>query len=156
MFAVQDRGVRVHGVGMAKPEMMPEAAQEVHDCAPAPLAGFADERLLDTLDGYDAAALDRLGFGVIRLNRTGVVTYYNAFESASSGFAPRRVIGRDFFEVVAPCMNNFMVALRFEEEPELDAFLDYVLTLRMRPSPVRLRLLASATSAHRYVLVDRP
>lgn len=43
-------------------------------------------------------------------------------------------------------MNNFMVAHRFEEAAEnglpLDATIDYVLTLRMRPQRVQLRLLA--------------
>ncbi|WP_345815384.1 hypothetical protein AAGS40_23670 [Paraburkholderia sp. PREW-6R] len=54
-------------------------------------------------------------------------------------------------------MNNFMVAQRFEDEAEagLDAIVDYVLTLRMRPTPVRLRLLAGAGSAARFVLVER-
>jgi hypothetical protein len=56
-------------------------------------------------------------------------------------------------------MNNFMVAQRFEDAlengTELDAVIDYVLTLRMRPVKVRLRLLARPDSELRYVLVDR-
>jgi hypothetical protein len=56
-------------------------------------------------------------------------------------------------------MNNYLVAQRFEDAAAtgdlLDATIDYVLTLRMRPVKVKLRLLASAASAHRYVLVQR-
>jgi hypothetical protein len=52
-------------------------------------------------------------------------------------------------------MNNFMVAQRFEEEPELDATLPYVLTLRMRPTPVRMRLLATQETVRRYILIER-
>ncbi len=56
-------------------------------------------------------------------------------------------------------MNNYLVATRFEEATSgctvLDATIDYVLTLRMRPTKVKLRLLASPARALRYVLVER-
>lgn len=56
-------------------------------------------------------------------------------------------------------MNNYLVAQRFEDAMEtgemLDVTIDYVLTLRMRPVRVKLRLLASSAAAHRYVLVLR-
>ena len=73
--------------------------------------------------------------------------------------SPERVLGHPLFTMVAPCMNNFLVAQRFEDaeynaEP-LDATIDYVLTLRMRPVKVALRLLAEPGQALRYVLVFR-
>ena len=53
-----------------------------------------------------------------------------------------------------------MVAQRFDEAAAhgtaLDATLDYVLTLRMRPVKVKLRLLAEPDTALRHVLVLRP
>ncbi|MDN5546118.1 MAG: hypothetical protein L0H03_12685, partial [Rhodococcus sp. (in: high G+C Gram-positive bacteria)] len=52
------------------------------------------------------------------------------------------------------------VAQRFEDAAasgtELDEVIDYVLTLRMRPIKVKLRLLAGAASDIRYVLIKRP
>lgn len=84
---------------------------------------------------------------------------YNAFESQAAGLSPQRVIGQPLFTTVAPCLNNFMVAQRFEDAQDdgsaLDDTIDYVLTLRMRPVKVALRLLASPAGAHRYVLVQR-
>jgi hypothetical protein len=69
------------------------------------------------------------------------------------------VVGQPLFTNVAPCLNNFMVAQRFEDAQDdgstLDDTIDYVLTLRMRPVKVALRLLASPGVAHRYVLVQR-
>ena len=57
-------------------------------------------------------------------------------------------------------MNNFLVAQRFEDAAAtgdaLDATIDYVLTLRMRPVKVQLRLLAEPLATMRYVLVQRP
>jgi hypothetical protein len=69
------------------------------------------------------------------------------------------VLGFPVFSIVAPCLNNFMVAQRFEDAFEADAALDvisdFVLTLRMRPTAVKLRLLAAPAVPLRYVLVLR-
>lgn len=106
-----------------------------------------------------AAELDGLDFGVIRFDGECRVDRYNRFESMAAGLAPERVMGMHLFELVAPCMNNAMVAQRFHDAGvkgvPLDTTIDYVLTLRMRPTKVKLRLIASPNSAARYVLVQR-
>lgn len=121
---------------------------------------FEQADLAAQLAACDDAALDALDFGVIGFDPETVVCRYNAFESSAAGLSPGRVLGHPLFTVVAPCMNNFMVAQRFEdardEAAPLDAIIDYVLTLRMRPVKVKLRLLASPSSPTRYVLVQRP
>ncbi len=103
--------------------------------------------------------LDALDFGVIGFDTESIVRQYNAFESNAAGLSPQRVLGQPLFTIVAPCMNNFLVAQRFEDAMEageaLDATINYVLTLRMRPVKVALRLLASPGAATRYVLVNR-
>jgi photoactive yellow protein len=120
---------------------------------------FEQADLATRLAACDEAALDALDFGVIGFDPETVVCRYNAFESNAAGLAPQRVLGHPLFTVVAPCMNNFMVAQRFEDAEAdagtLDAVIDYVLTLRMRPVKVQLRLLAGPASPVRYVLVKR-
>lgn len=120
---------------------------------------FDARGLGDILDASDQEQLDRLDFGVIGFDADAIVQRYNAFESQAAGLSPQRVIGEPLFTNVAPCLNNFLVAQRFEdaaeEGSELDDTIDYVLTLRMRPIKVKLRLLASASGATRYVLVQR-
>lgn len=115
--------------------------------------------LAQLLDASSPEALDALDFGVIAFDADTIVQRYNATESQAAGLSPQRVIGEPLFTNVAPCMNNFMVAQRFEDAAdqgsELDETIDYVLTLRMRPIKVKLRLLASPAGAHRYVLVQR-
>ena len=70
-----------------------------------------------------------------------------------------RVIDMPLFTGVAPCMNNFLVAQRFEDAAAdgstLDDVIDYVFTLRMRPVRVKLRLLTAPGRRFRYVLVKR-
>lgn len=117
--------------------------------------GFEQPGLHATLEAAGPAELDALSFGVVRMDAAHRVLAYGAAESRASGLRPETVLGRDFFVDVAPCMNNFLVALRFETEAELDETIDFVLTFRMRPTPVRLRLLASRLHRHRYVLIER-
>ena len=126
----------------------------------AQAVSFSDVTLHRELDLCSNEDLDGLDFGVIGIDATGVVQRYNSFESKAAGLSSQRVLGQPLFTVVAPCMNNFMVAQRFEDAlangGTLDATIDYVLTLRMRPVKVRLRLLAAPGCDSRYVLVHRP
>ena len=100
-------------------------------------------------------ALDELAFGVVRMRIGGEVVAYNAWESNMAGLSKERVLTRNFFADVAPCTNNYLVAERYLNEPKRDATLDYVFTLRMKPTAVKLRLLRSAAADHMYLLVKR-
>lgn len=109
----------------------------------------------DDLERMEAGDRDALSFGVIGLSEGNEVELYNATEGRLAGLSPSRVIGGAFFVSIAPCMNNYLVAQRFEDEAELDETIDYVLTLRMKPTKVKLRLLKRPGAARRYVLVKR-
>ena len=120
---------------------------------------FSAPAIGDCLDSLSPEALDDLSFGVIGIDAAGDVCRYNRFESECAGLSKPSTLGRPLFTVVAPCMNNFMVAQRFEDAAAtgqpLDTTIDYVLTLRMRPVKVKLRLVAAPGAAVRYVLVQR-
>jgi len=120
---------------------------------------FDDAGLLAKLDVLDPLSLDQLPFGVIGFGADCNVCLYNAPESRASGLAPEEVLGRPLFTEVAQCMNNFMVAQRFEDaataRSPLDATIDYLLTWRMRPTKVRLRMLCAPGIDTRYVLLQR-
>ena len=127
----------------------------------SPTPTFDTRGLADILDASSQEQIDTFDFGVIGFDSdaSANVQRYNAFESQAAGLSPQRVLGEPMFLNVAPCLNNFLVAQRFEDAledgSELDDTIDYVLTLRMRPVKVKLRLLASAASGTRYVLVQR-
>jgi len=124
-----------------------------------PALEFSQPEIFAQLLALDATELDTLEFGVIGIGADTVVRDYNALESKLAGLSKDRVLGYPLFTVVAPCMNNFMVAQRFEDAAAagqaLDLTLDYVLTLRMRPVKVQLRLLAGPSADRRFVLVNR-
>ena len=115
---------------------------------------FDDPAMAEALEALDEAGLDELAFGVVGLDGEGRVDRYNAHEERSSGLPRDHVVSRHFFFDVAPCMNNYLVAERLEEAM-LDVTMPYVLTFRMRPTPVRLRLIRAPRSTRRWVLVSR-
>ncbi|TCP65809.1 photoactive yellow protein [Sphingomonas sp. PP-CE-1G-424] len=117
-------------------------------------SGFETVALRD-LEAMSADARDTLPFGVVGFGADTIVQVYSATEARMAGLDPAAVLGVPFFDAVGQCMNNFMVAQRFEDEPEIDEIVPYVLTLRMRPTRVRLRLLASAGTPRRYILIAR-
>lgn len=124
-----------------------------------PLA-FDTPAMLSRLVALDDAALDALPFGVIAFDAAGIARRYNARESRFSGLAPARVIGSAFFTDIAQCMNNYLVAQRYEDAAAagavLDLQIDYVLTWRMRPTPVQMRLLWAPGTPWRYLLIRHP
>ncbi len=110
---------------------------------------------LSDLETMSVDERDALPFGVVGFGADTIVQSYNATEARMSGLDPATVMGVPFFDAVGQCMNNFMVAQRFEDEPEIDDIMPYVLTLRMRPTKVRLRLLAASGMPRRYILIER-
>jgi photoactive yellow protein len=124
-----------------------------------PVLPFDDPAQFDNLASASDSELDQLSFGVIAFDAEGLVQRYNKFESEAAGLSPPRVLQHPLFTLVAPCMNNYLVAQRFEDAlvhaTPLDAVIDYVLTLRMRPTKVKLRLLSTPGLVLRYVLVHR-
>jgi len=91
--------------------------------------------------------------GVVRFDERGTVTLYNRWESRLSGLRPEGVVGRSFFEEIAPCTNNFLVAERYTDAADLDETITYTFTWKMTPTRVRLRMLRQGASA-RYLLVE--
>lgn len=110
---------------------------------------------ITALTSMTPGQLDDLPFGVVGLDAEGLVERYNATEARMAGLDPETVLGVSFFDDVGQCMNNFMVAQRFEDEIELDEIIPYVLTLRMRPTRVRLRMLATPSEALNFILIER-
>lgn len=120
---------------------------------------FEQEGLMPIIAKASKTELDEMNFGVIGFDDVGLVQRYNLFESKLAGLRAQNVIGSHLFTNVAPCMNNFMVAQRFEDAREhstsLDSIIDYVLTLRMRPLKVKLRLLSHPDQPIRFIVVLR-
>ena len=111
---------------------------------------FDQPNLVNVLANLDDELVDELPFGVIGFDSDGLVKRYNRFDSVATGLLRKNVLGKHIFTDIAQCMNNFLVAQRYEDArtsaTPLDVTLDYVLTWRMNPTKVKLRLLWAINS----------
>jgi photoactive yellow protein len=120
---------------------------------------FEDIHILAQLHSLSDSQLDQLEFGVIAFDPEMVVKRYNLHETQATGLKQERIIGSQLFTEVAQCMNNYLVAQKFLDAREavrpMDETIDFVLTWRMRPTPVKLRLLSSSSLPLQYLLLKR-
>lgn len=70
---------------------------------------------VDRVTELDRASADRLPFGLVLLDNEGVVVGYNQAEAELSGFDASDVIGKAFFQDVAPCTSVRDFRGRFED-----------------------------------------
>ena len=115
---------------------------------------FSSKDLFTWLDNQDNAIFDELPFGVVKMDLSGIVIYYNKQESMITGVDPAMAKGKNFFVQIAPCTNNFMVAEKYKLA-ELDEEFDYLFTYATTPTKVRLRLLKSIANTHQYMVVQK-
>ena len=104
---------------------------------------FGDEDLESKLARADKDTLNRVDFGVIRLDDDGIVQFFNRYESELSGVDPEDALGQNFFNELAPCSNNRLFRGRFKDgvrKGEMDERFTYTYTYKMRPTLVEVRL----------------
>lgn len=71
-----------------------------------PRLDFDRSDLAAAVELLDAAAVDALPFGAIRVDGEGIVRRFSRAESVLSGFGSRPALGQRFFVDVAPCFDN--------------------------------------------------
>ncbi len=114
---------------------------------------FDDSNILSQLEAANEAQLDGESFGIVKMDHSGKVIEYNASQSKFTGMSKGNVKGKHFFSEVAPCTNNFMVSQKYDGNAQLDESVDYTFTLKMQPTPVKLRLLKN--DKHQYLFVKK-
>jgi photoactive yellow protein len=119
---------------------------------------FEAPRLARSLETLSPDAIDRLPFGVIRLDADGIATLYSSQERRLSGYR-KPVVGRRFFSEVAPCMNNPLVSGRIEQAQatgRLDVIFDYVTALPSGERDVLVQVrIQSASDGGTWICIRR-
>lgn len=114
---------------------------------------FDSPAILEWLDEQPNETLDSLPYGLVKMNKSGNVLFYNKEEEKITGVKRENTIGKHFFTQVAPCTNNFLVAEKYSN-PDLDEQLQYIFTYVTQPISVQLRLLKSE-GENQYMLVKK-
>ncbi len=103
-------------------------------------------------------AVDALAFGAIQLNAAGKILTYNSVESTITGRKKEDVIGRNFFDDVAPCCDKAGFRGVFDagvRSGKLNAIFDYVFDYRMNPTRVKVHMKKAVADDTYWVFVKR-
>ena len=119
---------------------------------------FPEWHEVEVLVQLSPEALDELPMGAIKLDAEGNILLYNTGESRISGRQRSEVVGKNFFEEVAPCTNVREFAGEFRagvERRELNHVFPYTFDFRMRPVRVWIRLYYSEATESAWIFVVR-
>ncbi len=112
-----------------------------------------DNRLAEGAEYAEA-----LPFGAILLDRTGNIMKYNKAEGLISGRDPDDVMGKNFFNDVAPCAKGRELYGKFQKaatEPACNYLLDYTFDYKMETTRVRIHLKSADTSKGIWMFIKR-
>ncbi len=118
---------------------------------------FDDIDIVTTIESLDNQSVDRLPFGVVRLDDDGVVQMFNVTEAELSGYGARPKLGKNFFLDIAPCMNTPEMRGRIDTARKtgaVDIEIGWIGDFKDRDGELRIRAL-SASSGGIWILVSR-
>ncbi|WP_336366068.1 photoactive yellow protein [Marinobacter sp. C2H3] len=119
---------------------------------------FDSDDMQNALASLSDDEIDNLMFGAIELDADGTILRYNLAESELTGRRPEDVIGRNFFNDVAPCTRSNEFSGRFfrgVETGEFNAVFEYVFDYEMAPTKVRILMIKSAVADTYWLLIKR-
>lgn len=115
---------------------------------------FEPNDLQNAMAGISDEEVNELMFGAIELDSKGKILNFNQAESELTGRKPEDVIGRNFFDDVAPCTRSNEFSGRFFEgvkTGQFNATFEYVFDHEMTPTKVRI-IMVKGTERDTYWL----
>lgn len=119
---------------------------------------FDSDDIENVLARLSDEEIDQLAFGAIKIDRTGKVLLFNAAEGELSGADPKEVIGKNFFEDVAPCTKTADFYGRFLEgagNGDLSTLFEYRFDYKMKSTKVKCHMKKAAMGDAYWILVKR-
>jgi len=113
---------------------------------------------VDNLVAQDPTRLDRLPFGAILVDRTGRVLKYNNMQAALAGRTAGEVVGKNFFNDVAPCTKGHLFQGRFQQgvaQGSINAMFEYAFDYKMAPAKVRVHMKSASIDEGIWIFIKR-
>jgi photoactive yellow protein len=101
---------------------------------------------------------EMLPFGAVLLDRSGKIQKYNQAEGLIVGRSPADVIGKSFFEEIAPCAKGkrfYGEFLKFANTGQQNVMLDYEFDYKMKPVRVRIHMKSAPDGLSCWLFVKR-
>ena len=119
---------------------------------------FDQSNVENVLANMDEKELDNVAFGAVQVDSRGNILSYNASESEITGRNAEDVIGKNFFEEVAPCTKSEEFYGKFKEGVEndnLNTMFEYTFDYKMTPTKVKVHMKKALTGDSYWILVKR-
>ena len=111
------------------------------------------------LEASTDSDLDQLPFGVIALDARGIVLRYNLFESRLARLDSNQVLGRSFFQEVAPCTRSADFEGRFKRfvatGTRVPERFEYLFDFKFGAQAVVVELVRPSDLDRYYLLINR-
>ena len=112
----------------------------------------------ENLLARDPGRIERLPFGAILVDRVGKVLQYNQAEAMISGRAPNDVLGKNFFNDIAPCSKGHAFQSKFQAglaAGQVNTLFEYTFDYKMAPTKVRVHLKSNNVNEGVWVFIKR-
>jgi photoactive yellow protein len=106
----------------------------------------------------DPSRVEMLPFGAMLLDTQGTVLRYNHVESGISGRSASDVLGKNFFNEVAPCSKGHAFYSRFYKavaDGQINTLFDYQFDYKMNPVNVKIHMKSDDVSRGIWVFIKR-
>lgn len=113
---------------------------------------------VDNILQRDPNRIELLPFGAVMLDRSGKIVKFNAAESLIAGRAASDVMGRNFFNEVAPCAKGKKFHgefMKFSQTGQVNTLLDYEFDYKMKPVKVRIHVKSAPDGQSCWIFVKR-
>lgn len=113
---------------------------------------------LDNILQRDPGRIEFLPFGAVMVDKIGKILKYNAAEGLIVGRQASDVIGKNFFNDVAPCAKGKKFHgefLKFAQTGQVNTMLDYEFDYKMKPVKVRIHLKSAPDNQGCWIFVKR-
>ncbi len=119
---------------------------------------FDQSNVENVLSNMSETELDNVAFGAVQVDSKGKILSYNSSESAITGRKAEDVIGKNFFDEVAPCTKSDEFYGKFKEgvkNDNLDTMFEYTFDYKMTPTKVKVHMKKALTGDSYWILVKR-
>lgn len=119
---------------------------------------FQPDDLQNALAEISDQEVDDLIYGAIELDAEGTILRYNLAETEITGRKGKDVIGKNFFDDVAPCTRSNEFSGRFFEgvkTGQFNAVFEYIFDHQMEPTKVRIIMIKSIDKKSYWLFIKR-
>jgi photoactive yellow protein len=122
------------------------------------LISFGQSDIDNVLKNLSAKDVDNLAFGAVEITADGTILKYNAAEAGITGRKKEDMIGKNFFNDVAPCTKTDQFYGKFKEgvaKGDLNVMFEYTFDYNMAPTKVKVHMKKALVGDTYWIFVKR-